>query len=237
MVNAGTTGEVRGAGWMGSARSARPSDRDPDAGDFAVRTPPVAPVAPRPEARDLSAMADVALFEAEVLPQLDTMYRVARRLTGETADAEDLVQEALLRAWRGWGGFTTGSNVRAWLLTILRNTFISRWRSRKHEGTPISLDDADPHAIYRAVGSQDPEGHFFERVVDAKVMAAVDDLPPEFREALVLSDIEGLPYAEVAGILQVPVGTIKSRLFRARRQLQTKLRAHAVELGILKERA
>src|SRR5258705_3729723 len=99
-------------------------------------------------------MADVSTFEAEVLPQLDTLDRVGRRLTGETADAEDLVQETLLKAWRGWGGFTEGSNVRAWLLTILRNTFISRWRSRKHEGTPISLDDADPHAIYRAVGSQ-----------------------------------------------------------------------------------
>ena|ERR1041385_6795993 len=185
---------------------------------------------------DLPPMADVARFEAEVLPQLDTMYRVARRLTGERADAEDLVQEALLKAWRGWAGFTAGSNVRAWLLTILRNTFISRWRSRKHEGTAISIDDADPYAIYRAVGSVDPEGSFFERVVDAKVIAAVESLPPDFREALVLSDIEGLPYAEVAEILQVPVGTIKSRLFRARRQLQTQLRDHAVELGILKDR-
>lgn len=201
-----------------------------------LRTSDFGLVAPRAGTRELAPMADVAHFEAEVLPQLDTMYRVARRLTGETADAEDLVQEALLRAWRGWGGFTAGSNVRAWLLTILRNTFISRWRSRKHEGTPISLDDADPHAIYRAVGSQDPEGRFFEQLVDTKVIAAVEALPAEFREALVLSDIEGLPYAEVAEILHVPVGTIKSRLFRARRQLQTKLRAHAIEQGILKER-
>ena len=179
-------------------------------------------------------MADVATFEAEVLPQLDTLYRVGRRLTGETADAEDLVQETLLRAWRGWGGFTPGSNVRAWLLTILRNTFVSRWRSRRKEGTAISLDDADPHAIYKAVGSQDPEGRFFEQVVDAPVLAAVDALPPEFREALVLSDIEGLPYAEVAEVLAIPVGTVKSRLFRARRILQRRLHDHAVELGILK---
>ncbi len=179
-------------------------------------------------------MADVAVFEAEVLPQLDTLYRVGRRLTGETADAEDLVQETLLRAWRGWAGFTQGSNVRAWLLTILRNTFVSRWRSRKREGTSISLDDADPHAIYRAVGSQDPEGHFFERVVDTHVLAAVEGLPEEFREALVLSDLEGLPYAEVAEVLGIPIGTVKSRLFRARRLLQRQLHDHAVELGILK---
>ena len=179
-------------------------------------------------------MADVAVFEAEVLPHLDTLYRVGRRLTGETTDAEDLVQETLLRAWRGWGGFTPGSNVRAWLLTILRNTFISRWRSRKREGTTVPLDDADPHAIHRAVGGQDPAGEFFERTVDSHVMAAVDALPEEFREALVLSDLEGLPYAEVAEVLGVPVGTVKSRLFRARRILQTKLHDHAVELGILK---
>jgi RNA polymerase sigma-70 factor (ECF subfamily) len=179
-------------------------------------------------------MADVATFESEVLPQLDTLYRVGRRLTGETADAEDLVQETLLRAWRGWAGFTPGSNVRAWLLTILRNTFVSRWRSRKREGTAISLDDADPHAIYRAVGPQDPEGQFLERVVDTHVLKAVEGLPEEFREALVLSDLEGLPYAEVAEVLGIPVGTVKSRLFRARRLLQRQLFDHAVELGIVK---
>src|SRR5690349_21831068 len=98
-----------------------------------LRTSHLGRVAPGPNARDLPPMADVATFEAEVLPRLDTMYRVARRLTGETADAEDLVQEALLRAWRGWAGFTPGSNVRAWLLTIVRNAFISKWRTRRHE--------------------------------------------------------------------------------------------------------
>ncbi|HWA41029.1 MAG TPA: sigma-70 family RNA polymerase sigma factor [Gemmatimonadales bacterium] len=179
-------------------------------------------------------MADVAAFESEVLPQLDTLYRVGRRLTGETADAEDLVQETLLRAWRGWGSFTPGSNVRAWLLTILRNTFISRWRSRRKEGTAVPLDDADPHAIHRAVGGTDPEGSFFDRVVDQHVVRAVEALPEEFREALVLSDLEGLPYAEVAEVLGIPVGTVKSRLFRARRILQHKLHDHAVELGILR---
>jgi RNA polymerase sigma-70 factor, ECF subfamily len=180
-------------------------------------------------------MADVAAFESEVLPHLDTLYRVGRRLTGEGADAEDLVQETLLRAWRGWAGFTAGSNVRAWLLTILRNTFISRWRSRRKEGIAVPLDDADPIALQRAVPAQDPEGRFFDTLVDAQVIAAVDALPVEYREAVVLSDVEGLPYAEVAEVLGVPVGTVKSRLFRARRRLQLALHDHAVELGILKE--
>ena len=215
--------------------------RDAGCGKWGLEHPPRSAyrvphpaIANLPRPRELREMADVSTFESEVLPQLDTLYRVGRRLTGETADAEDLVQETLLRAWRGWAGFTPGSNVRAWLLTILRNTFVSRWRSRKREGISISLDDADPHAIYRAVGSEDPEGHFFERVVDAKVLAAVEALPEEFREALVLSDLEGLPYAEVAEVLAIPVGTVKSRLFRARRLLQHRLHDHAVELGILK---
>jgi len=179
-------------------------------------------------------MADAAEFESLVLPHLDTLYRVGRRLTGEAADAEDLVQETLLRAWRGWGGFTAGSNARAWLLTILRNTFISRWRSRRREGTPVSIDDADPNAVLRAVQREDPEGNFFERVVDTQVLAAVEGLPEEYREAVVLSDLEGLPYAEVAQVLGIPVGTVKSRLFRARRLLQRALHDHAVELGILR---
>ncbi len=179
-------------------------------------------------------MAEVATFESQVLPHLDTLYRVGRRLTGETADAEDLVQETLLRAWRGWEGFHAGSNVRAWLLTILRNTFISRWRSRRKEGISIPIEDADPHAVLRAVSAEDPAGGFLDKVVDTEVLAAVSALPEEYREAIILSDLEGLPYAEVAEVLGVPVGTIKSRLFRARRLLQRSLHDHAVSLGLLK---
>ena len=180
-------------------------------------------------------MADIARFEAEVLPHLDTLYRVARRLTGEPADAEDLVQEALLKAWRGWAGFTPGSNARAWLLTILRNAFVSRWRSRRREGTSVPLDDAEPFLAARGNGEEDPGGRFFDQLMDAKVTQAVEALPDEYREAVVLSDLEGLPYAEVAEVLGVPVGTVKSRLFRARRRLQRTLHDHAVERGILKE--
>jgi RNA polymerase sigma-70 factor (ECF subfamily) len=100
----------------------------------------------------------------------------------------------------------------------------------------MDLEAVEPHALYRAVEETDPEGAFFSKIVDAKVLEAIDALAPEFREVLVLSDIEGMRYAEIAETLQVPVGTVKSRLFRARRQLQTALYAHAVEMGYIKPR-
>lgn len=171
-----------------------------------------------------------AAFEDEALPHLDTLYRVALRLTGDPAAAEDLVQDTMLRALRGWSSFRPGSNARAWLVTILRNQFINGYRSRKRapqsvdmEAVPEPADPKDP----------DPEGRFFRELVDEEVLAAVDALPTEFREVLVLSDMEGLPYADVAEALAIPVGTVKSRLFRARRILQGRLRRYAEETGLL----
>lgn len=178
-------------------------------------------------------MADTlapAAFEDEALPHLDTLYRVALRLTGDPAAAEDLVQETMLRALRGWKSFMPGSNARAWLVTILRNQFINGYRSAKRapqsvdmEAVPEPVDSKDP----------DPEGRFFRDLVDEEVLAAVDALPEDFREVLVLSDMEGLPYADVAAALDIPVGTVKSRLFRARRILQGRLRRYAEETGII----
>ncbi|MFI5235508.1 MAG: sigma-70 family RNA polymerase sigma factor [Gemmatimonadales bacterium] len=175
-----------------------------------------------------------ATYEAEILPHLDVLYRVARRMTGEAADAEDLVQETLLKALRGWEGFRPGSNARAWLLTILRNAFINGYRRRRREPVTLDLDAADRHSIIHDVAGSDPEGEFFTKLVDETVLQAVDALPDDFREALVLSDLEGLAYAEIAQVLGVPVGTVKSRLFRARRLLQRALHDHAVEQGYLK---
>src|SRR5690606_10796999 len=162
----------------------------------------------------------------EALPHLDTLYRVALRLTGEPAGAEDLVQDTMLKALRAWQSFTPGSNARAWLVTILRNQFINGWRKRRRapqqvdsELIPEPLDSANP----------DPEGRFFAELVDDEVLAALDALPDDFREVVVLSDLEGLPYAEVAEALDIPIGTVKSRLFRARRILQGRLRRYAQE--------
>lgn len=175
-------------------------------------------------------------FEREALPHLDTLYRVALRLTGEDAAAQDLVQDTMLRALRGWSGFRPGSNARAWLVTILRNTFINDYRRRRREPATVDLDGAAPHAIYDAVADSDPEGAFFARIVDERVLAAVDALPAEFREVLVLSDMEGLAYAEIAAALEIPLGTLKSRLFRARRLLQRELYDHALAMGYISPR-
>lgn len=175
-------------------------------------------------------------FEAEVLPQLDSLYRMALRLTTEPSRAEDLVQDTVFKAFRAWHRFEPGTNVRSWLFTILRNTFINDYRRRQREPIPMDLDAAEPLAIYRDAEHDDPEGTYFNRIVDAKVLEAIDALPEEFREVLVLSDVENLPYAEIATVLGLPLGTVKSRLFRARRQLQGALYDHAVEMGYLKRK-
>jgi RNA polymerase sigma-70 factor (ECF subfamily) len=175
-------------------------------------------------------------FDEEALPHLDALYRVALRLTGDPVRAEDLVQDTMLKAYRSWRQYRPGTNAKGWLLTILRNTFINDYRRRKLEPVPMDLEAAEPHAVFRDVAEADPEGAFFDRIVDAKVIEAIDALPTDFREVLVLSDMEGLSYAEIAEALDVPVGTVKSRLFRARRQLQAALYAHAVEMGYIRPR-
>ena len=180
--------------------------------------------------------ASVRSFDDEALPHLDALYRVALRLTGDPAQAEDLVQDTMLKAYRSWRQYRAGTNAKGWLLTILRNTFINSYRRRKLEPVAMDLEAIEPHALYRAVETADPEGSFFGRLVDEKVLEAVDALPADFREVLVLSDMEGMRYAEIAEALQVPVGTVKSRLFRARRLLQAQLYSYAVEMGYIKPR-
>lgn len=173
-------------------------------------------------------------FERDVLPHLDVMYRVALRLTGEPASAEDLVQDTVLKAFRAWDTFRQGTNARGWLLTILRNTFINDYRRRRRAPVTVDIDVAERHALIHQQAGQDPEGEFFHELVDDRILAAVDALPEEFREVVVLSDVEGLGYAQIAETVGVPVGTVKSRLFRARKQLQQTLLEYAIEAGIVR---
>jgi len=175
-------------------------------------------------------------FETQVLPLLDAVYRVALRLAGEELLAEDLVQETMLKAYRAWHQYQPGTNLRAWLLTILRNTFINQYRRRKRAGPHVDVHAIEAHTVFGEVQDVDPEGAFFHRIVDDEVLRAIDALPDEFRETLVLSDVEGLPYAEIAEITDVPVGTVKSRLFRARQALQRTLYQYAVDMGYIRKR-
>jgi RNA polymerase sigma-70 factor (ECF subfamily) len=175
-------------------------------------------------------------FEKEALPHLDTVYRVALRLSGNESQADDLTQETMLKAFRAWHQYRPGTNVRAWLLTILRNTFINEYRKAKRTAPEVDIGEIEPFTVFHEVQDADPEGRFFDQIVDEEVIQAIDSLPDEFRETLVLSDVEGLSYQEIAEITQVPVGTVKSRIFRARQALQRRLYDYAVEMGYIKRR-
>ncbi len=188
-----------------------------------------------PPARPDEASAERrAAFEREALPHLDTVYRVALRLAGDRSRAEDLTQDTMLRAYRAWDQFTPGTNARAWLLTILRHAFINEYRRPRNRAPTVDVSAIEPYTVFGDIQDLDPEGRFFDQIIDDEVLRAIDALPDEFREAVVLSDIEGLTYAEIAEVMGVPVGTVKSRLFRGRQALQRTLYEYAVSMGYLK---
>ncbi len=173
-------------------------------------------------------------FEAEALVHLDALYGLGLRLTGgDAARSEDLVQESMLKAYRAWDDFRPGTNCRAWLMTILRNTFINEFRSQRRRPVAIEYDEVADRSVFADLTDADPEGGFFERLIDQEVVAAIDALPEEFRVPVVLSDLEGLSYQEISEVMAIPLGTVKSRLFRARRRLQVKLYEYAVEMGYI----
>jgi RNA polymerase sigma-70 factor (ECF subfamily) len=175
-------------------------------------------------------------FEREALVHLDAMYSFALKLTRARDDAEDLVSDTILRAFDRWEQYQLGTNVRAWLFTILYHTFVSR--KRRIDAREVQLpEDPDGWSAFEAVGESDPEGQFYDSFIDEEVTGAIDDLPQDYRTAVVLSDIQGLRYAEIAEILGIPEGTVKSRLFRGRRILQKKLIDYAVEMGYIRAKS
>jgi RNA polymerase sigma-70 factor (ECF subfamily) len=173
-------------------------------------------------------------FESEALVHLDTLYNVALRLTGNAANADDLVQDTVTKAYRSWEKYEKGTNCRAWLVTIMRNTFINQFRRESKRPATVQFDSVEDVSIFESVQDRDPEGSFFRFIVDDEVKQAIQDLPEDFRIPVVLSDVEGMSYAEIAAILELPVGTVKSRLFRGRRRLQQRLYEYALEMGYIK---
>jgi len=193
---------------------------------------------------ELEARERRASFQAEALPHLDAVYRFALRLTGSPAAAEDLVQETYFRAWRSWEQYTSGTNCKSWLFTICRNVFLrQRERGKRHDEILTEQAPEDPEGLSRespvfaASLDSDPEGDFFRSIVDEEVLRAVDELPEEYRTAVVLSDLEGLSYQEISELVEVPLGTVKSRLFRGRRILQERLWEYAVSMGYIRDHA
>ena len=175
-------------------------------------------------------------FEREAMAHLDALYAFALKLARSRDDAEDLVGDTMLRAFDRWEQYNLGTNIRAWLFTILYHVFVSR--KRRIDAREVHApDDSEGWSAFEAVGEIDPEGRFYDSFLDEEVTKAIDSLPDEYRSAVVLSDLHDLRYSEIAEILGVPEGTVKSRLFRGRRLLQKKLVDYAVDMNYIKRPA
>src|SRR5215471_15735413 len=178
-------------------------------------------------------------FEREALPHLGALHGTALRLTRNPRDAEDLVQDTVLRAYRYFDKFEPGTNAKAWLFRILTNTFINNYHARKRD-LELALavaEEAETNDIVRQeaqLSARDPEGAVASRLLSDDVVRALESLPAEFRLVVLLCDVEEFSYKEIADIMDCPVGTVMSRLFRARRLLQRALHDYAVEQGIIK---
>ena len=177
-------------------------------------------------------------FEDEALPHLDALYTMALRLVRNSNDAGDLLQETVLRAYRFFHQFESGTNCRAWMLTILFNNFRNGYRKSSREQPAASADEFDRKVEAESLRT-DPAGSNPESVVsgqrmEGEVEAALAGLPAEFREAILLVDVEELSYQEVSGVLNIPIGTVKSRVSRGRAMLRDELAAFAKERGIIR---
>jgi len=184
-------------------------------------------------------MADQATFEDDVMPIVPKLYSAALRMTRNPADAEDVLQEALLKAFRGYHSFKKGTNLRAWLYRILTNTYINKYRRESRRPAEVELDEIEDLYLYRRIGagaaagaSRSAEEEALEQLVDEDVKQAVEALPDNYRIPVLLADVEGFSYKEIAKIMDVPIGTVMSRLHRGRKALQQALWRVAEDRGI-----
>ncbi len=175
-------------------------------------------------------------FDAEALSHVDEVHGYARSLTRDPSDAEDLTQDTFLQAFGHWEQFQPGTNMGAWLFTICRHLFV-RQRERRSRQEPVDdaeLESLAAAAVHATVVPMDPSGRFFETPeLDEIIRKEMEKLPEEYREVVALSDLQDQSYADIAQVLGVPVGTVKSRLFRGRRMLQEALVDYARDAGLL----
>lgn len=181
-------------------------------------------------------------FEGLAMPRLDMLYGTALRMTHDRSDAEDLVQDTYLKAFRAFEQFEPGTNFKAWIFKILTNNYINRFRKDKRTPDSISMDDTPDFYLYDKVmdkdaqSSENPEREFLRKFIAGDIKRAIGDLPDDYRITFILSDVQGFSYEEIADITETNLGTVKSRLFRARRMLQQALWKYAREQGIIKEK-
>ena len=188
-------------------------------------------------------MADQATFSDQAMEFMPSLYSAAMRMTRNPSDAEDLVQETYLKAYRAFGGFEQGTNLKAWLYRILTNTFINSYRSKKRRPEQTELDEGEDLFLYRRLGGleaaragRSAEDEVLDLFSEGEIKDAIEALPEQFRLAVLLADVEGFSYKEIADILDIPIGTVMSRLHRGRKALQKTLYEFGRSRGLVGDR-
>ncbi|MEL7832988.1 sigma-70 family RNA polymerase sigma factor [Fodinibius sp. Rm-B-1B1-1] len=173
-------------------------------------------------------------FEEEIVPHLDAMYNFALRLTSDPSDAEDLVQDTIVKAFRFFSSYEKGTNAKAWLFRILKNSYINNYRKQSKKPNQVDYDEVS--SFYETIradrtDTSDLEDKMFRELVDDDISQALEELPEDFRTVVLLCDVEGFTYEEIANMLDVPIGTIRSRLHRGRNLLKAQLKEYAEKRG------
>jgi RNA polymerase sigma-70 factor (ECF subfamily) len=182
-----------------------------------------------------SAAQKKVAFEKEAYPHADLLYNYSLRMTNNPSDAEDLVQETYMKAWRFWDSFESGTNIKAWLFRILKNSYINRYRKEVREPDSVEYDDA--YSMSDAVaGANAGREISFDTMLDDEITSAIAALPVEFRTVVILCDIEWLTYEEVAEFMETPLGTVRSRLHRGRKLLRGSLEEYARRRGLVSDK-
>jgi len=181
-------------------------------------------------------------FTHDAMQHAPQMFSTAMRMTRNRSDAEDLVQETFIKAWRSFATYQQGTNLRAWLFRIMTNTYINKYNAQQRKPTETELDDVEELFLYKRLGavdqsqlSQSAEDQMLSLFTDDEVKKALEELPEQFRIPVLMSDVEGFSYKEIAEILEIPLGTVMSRLHRGRKAMQKMLYEYAKERGLINE--
>lgn len=181
-------------------------------------------------------------FTDDAMQYAPQLFSTALRMTRNRADAEDLVQETFMKGWRAYDSYQQGTNLRAWLFRIMTNTFINKYNAQQRRPTETELDEVEEMYLFRRLGAfdqskmnQSAEDQMLELFTDDEVKKAIEELPETFRLPVLLSDVDGFSYKEISEMLEIPIGTVMSRLHRGRKAMQKGLYEYAKERGLVDE--